>query len=171
MLAVAGRLLPCSGGPPRWPELPDEVKRASPALIDENPQKTKGWYPSPQEQVAVRSIYLVQKRNVHLPMLEVFDLPGNSSSCPRRDVSTVAPQALTLLNSPFATEMARSFAQRLWHEAGGDPAAVVGRGFALALQRPPSADERSDCLAFLKHRSIADLCRMLLNVDEFAYVD
>ena len=171
MLAVAGRLTPYEGGPPVWPALPAEVIQANPAILDDNAEKTKGWYPSPPEKLGVRSIYLVQKRGVHLPMMETFDQPDNALSCPCRAVSTVAPQALTLLNSPFATEMANAFAARIQREIGDDSTAQIDRAFALALQRPPDAGERARCLRFRAERSLPELCRALLNLSEFAYRD
>ncbi len=171
MLAVAGQLVPSEGGPPVWPEVPAEVLQANPAVLDDNAEKTKGWYPSPPEKLGVRSIYLVQKRGLRVPWMETFDLPDNSTSCARRTVSTVAPQALTLLNSPFATEMANAFAARLQREAGDDSAAQIDLAFALALQRPPDADERARCLQFRAERNLPELCRALLNLNEFAYRD
>ena len=171
MLAVAGRLLPSEGGPPVWPEVPEEVLRANPAVLDDNAEKTKGWYPSPPEKLGVRSIFLVQKRTLHVPLMETFDLPDNALSCPRRNVSTVAPQALTLLNSAFAMQMATALADRLQREAGDDPAAQINRAFALALQRAPDADERAACLRFRAARNLPELCRALLNLNEFAYID
>ena len=171
MLAVAGKLLPFEGGAPVWPELPDDVLRANPAVLDDNAEKTKGWYPTPHEKSGVASIFLVQKRGLHVPMMDTFDLPDNSLSCARRNVSTVAPQALTLLNSPFATEMADAFSQRVQREAGDEPAAQIERAFALAFQRPPDAGERASCAQFRQQRSLAELCRALLNVNEFVYVD
>ena len=171
MLSVAGRLQFREGGPPVWPEVPEEILRANPAFLDDNTEKTKGWYPTPHEQTEVRSIFLVQKRTLRVPMMETFDLPDNALSCPRRTVSTVAPQALTLLNSPFATEMAEAFAARLRREVGEDASAQVERGFALALQRAPDAEERAACLRFLAQRSLPELCRAMLNLNEFAYVD
>ena len=171
MLAVAGRLLPCEGGAPVWPELPDEVLRANPAVLDDNAEKTKGWYPTPHEKSGVASIFLVQKRGLHVPMMDTFDLPDNALSCPRRNVSTVAPQALTLLNSPFATEMAQAFAERIQREAGDAPTAQIERAFALSIQRPPDDSECASCSKFLQQRGLAELCRALLNLNEFVYVD
>jgi hypothetical protein len=171
MLAVAGRLQLREGGAPVWPEVPEEILRANPAFLDDNAEKTKGWYPTPHEQTGVRSIFLVQKRTLRVPMMETFDLPDNALSCPRRTVSTVAPQALTLLNSPFATEIAGAFAERLRREAGEDARAQIERAFALALQRAPDDEERRACRRFLAARSLPELCRALLNLNEFAYVD
>lgn len=171
MLAVSGRLTLHAGGPPVWPELPQEVLSSSPGILKENEEKTRGWYPSPHDQTFVRSLYLVQKRSLHLPMLETFDLPDNNLSCGRRLVSTVAPQALTLLNSPFAAEIAQSFAARIQRESGDTGESQVERAFALAFQRPPDAIERTDCTAFLKTHTLAELSRALMNLNEFAYVD
>ena len=171
MLAVSGALREFKGGPPIWPELPKEVLTANPAFLDDNETKTKGWYPSPPGQQGARSVYLVQKRTVRVPFMETFDLPENSTSCARRNVSTVAPQALTLLNDTFAIEMARTFAVRLKREAGDAPRAQVERAFALAFQRAPTSDERARCLDFLQRQSLPALCRALLNLNEFAYLD
>lgn len=170
MLQVAGRLLPCNGGPPVWPELPQEVLN-NPGLLIENEEKTRGWYPSPHENSFVRSIYLVQKRSLRLPMLETFDQPESIISCGRRNVSTAAPQALDLLNSAFATELAQSFADRLLREAGTAPEAQVERAYALALQRQPDAVERAHCVSFLKTHNLHDLCLAMMNLNEFIYVD
>ncbi len=171
LLRVAGRLTPSQGGPPVWPELPEEVLSTSPSALFENDEKTRGWYPSPHEKTFVRSIYLVQKRSLHDPMLDAFDLPDSNLSCACRNTSTVAPQALTLLNSPLMREVAESFASRLQREAGSEPEAQVSRCFALALQRQPESDERTACLAYLHNHGLTELCRSLLNLNEFAYVD
>ncbi|MDB6171611.1 MAG: hypothetical protein JWL59_922 [Chthoniobacteraceae bacterium] len=171
MLAVAGRLHSSAGGPPVWPAVPDELLRANPAVLDDNAEKTKGWYPSSPDQLEVRSLYLVQKRGLRVPLMETFDLPDNALSCPRRNVSTVAPQALTLLNSPFATGLAKAFAERLENEAGVAPDAQVERAFAAALQRAPDEEERLACLRFRAEHGLIELCRALLNLNEFVYVD
>ena len=113
----------------------------------------------------------MQKRGLHVPMMDTFDLPDNALSCPRRNVSTVAPQALTLLNSPFATEMAQAFAERIQREAGDAPTAQIERAFALSIQRPPDDSECASCSKFLQQRGLAELCRALLNLNEFVYVD
>lgn len=171
MLAVSSRLLPTDSGTPIWPELPAEVLKANPAFLDDNAEKTKGWYPTPAEKAPVRSVFLVQKRTVRVPLLETFDLPENANSCARRNVSTVAPQALTLLNSPFAIDAARGLAERIKREAGDDSAAQVDRAFALLLQRTPEADERDAVIRFRQDHSLEELSRAVLNLNEFIYID
>ncbi len=103
--------------------------------------------------------------------METFDLPENSISCARRNVSIVAPQALSLLNSSLTIEAARAMAERVQREAGADAAKQVERAFALTLQRAPQPDERRACLALVQQRNLAELCRALLNVNEFVFVD
>ena len=57
-----------------------------------------------------RSIYLIAKRNLRLPFMEVFDAPDTLVSCPRRESSTHAPQALELLNGDLANQQAEALA-------------------------------------------------------------
>lgn len=171
LLVTAGTLTTKTAGSPIWPELPPEVLQANPAFLDDNSTKTKGWYPSPAAEQDARSVFLVQKKTVRVPFLETFDLPENSTSCARRNASTVAPQAFSLLNSPLAVRLAKSFATRVEEEAGQDPAAQIQRAFAIALQRLPTDRERAACQTLLTKRSLPELCRVLLNVNEFMYID
>jgi hypothetical protein len=106
-----------------------------------------------------------------VPLLEAFDLPENAVPCGRRNVSTVAPQALSLLNSPFAVGVAADFAARVGKEAGNDSVKQIDRAFALAFQRAPEPQERELCLKLFESRSPAELCRAIMNLNEFAYVD
>jgi hypothetical protein len=76
-----------------------------------------------------------------MTMMEVFDGANMSESCARRNVTTVAPQAFTLLNSDFTNTEARHFAARVIELAGPDPARQIDRAFRMALSRPPSREE------------------------------
>jgi hypothetical protein len=147
------------------------VLDSNPAFLDDNPEKTKGWYPSPKAEQYCRSLFLVQKRNTRTPLLESFDLPDNSTSCARRPVSTIAPQALMLLNSSLSIDAAHAFAKRVEQEAGKKPARQVKRAFELALQREPDEVESTACQKLLTERSLPELCRALVNLNEFVYVD
>jgi len=171
LLAVSGLLNGKFDGPPVWPNLPSEILQANPAFLDDNETKTKGWYTSPAAEQPARSIFLVQKRGMKTPLLETFDLPDNQVSCARRAISTVAPQALSLLNSPLAVQAAMGLASRVHSLAGDDPEAQVNLLFQMALQRSPGDLERDGCLALLRRRSLAELCRVVLNLNEFVYLD
>ncbi len=171
LLATSGSLQLVSGGSPVWPDLPAEILQANPAFLDDNATRTKGWYPSPGERQSVRSVFLVQKRTVRVPFMETFDLPENSTSCARRTGSTVAPQALSLLHSPLAVEASQELAKRVRQEVGNEPEAQVRQVFRITLQRAPKPEERDACLRLLRRRSLPELCRALINLNEFAYVD
>ena len=127
-------------------------------------------HPDPNEH-ARRSVYLQVKRSMALPMLQIFDAPDTSASCARRESSTVAPQALAMMNSDFVLNEARAFAERLRRETDGQPASLVDAGWWLALGRAPNSDERRTALDFLARNSLTDLCLMLFNLNEFIYVD
>jgi hypothetical protein len=76
-----------------------------------------------------------------------------------------------LLNSSLAVEASHALAERVEQDAGNDPALQVQRAFELALQRLPDESESSACQRLLTDRSLVELCRALVNINEFAYVD
>lgn len=99
-----------------------------------------------------RSVYLVVKRNMHLPLLKAFDVPDNHGSCARRQVTTTAPQALMLLNGQWTLKKARAFAGRLLTECaeGGDYGRfVIDRAYRLVYGRGPTARETKMAREFL----------------------
>jgi hypothetical protein len=114
-----------------------------------------------------RSLYAQSARSIRTELLSVYDCPDSSLPEPRRVVTTTPLQALTLLNSSFTIDMAEAFARRLTSDQPGDP---VGRGFALAFGRAPSADEREAALRLVKQHGLAALTRGLFNANEFVYV-
>lgn len=171
LLSVSGLLTAKANGAPVWPDLPADVLQANPAFLDDNAEKTKGWYPAPKPEQFCRSLFLVQKRNTRLPLLESFDLPDNSTPCARREASTVAPQAHMLLNGQLTLDVANAFATRVGKEAGSKPEQQVRCAFELALQRLPDEAEAAACEQLLAGRSLVELCRALLNLNEFVYLD
>jgi uncharacterized protein DUF1553 len=173
ILCVSGQMQAHDGGPPVWPTLPPDLAESNPSLKKEaeNDEKTKNWYPSPDDQLNIRSIYLVQKRTVRVPFMETFDLPDNFVSCPMRNVSTVAPQALTLMNGPFVIGASRAFAGRMGSAGGVSPDQQVERAFQLALQRPPLGPERDVARNVAAESGPVELARLLFNLDAFIYVD
>ncbi|HET6423751.1 MAG TPA: DUF1549 and DUF1553 domain-containing protein [Planctomycetaceae bacterium] len=167
ILAVSGELNRKSGGPGVLPPLPPDV--ASTLL--------KGQWPVTKEagEHTRRSIYLFARRNLRLPLLEAYDKPDTNLSCSRRNQSTIAPQALHLLNSEFVRTTARNFAQRVT-EAELSTDARVQEAYRLALGRPPSPPESAAAESLLMSQDDApsgwhNLCHALLNLNEFLYVD
>jgi hypothetical protein len=118
-----------------------------------------------------RSIYLQMKRSLTVPMLQIFDAPDTATSCARRETSTVAPQALALMNSEFTLEQAKHFAARIREEAGDNPEAWVETGWKIAFGRPPTAEERKTVRDYLQRNSLERLCLLIFNMNEFLYAD
>src|SRR4029077_13394475 len=83
------------------------------------------------------------------PMLEVFDLATTQETCPRRDVTTIAPQALSLLNSKLSREWSEALAARVIHDAGPQFPAEMERAYTLMYSRRPDAQENDLALTFL----------------------
>jgi hypothetical protein len=98
-----------------------------------------------------------------------FDCPDAGQAAPRRTVSTTPLQVLNLLNSPFMLQQAGFFAQRLRQEAS-DPAGQVRRGYWLAYQRPPEAEEVTAALALVRAHGLRAFCLALFNTNEFLFV-
>jgi Protein of unknown function (DUF1553) len=117
-----------------------------------------------------RSVYLIAKRNLRPPFLDVFDSPALMTSCGRRQSSTHAPQALELLNGRLSNDLASSFARRLEAECAGDSSKVVSRAFALALGRAPTDRERALALEFLREQPLAEFALAIFNLNGFLYV-
>jgi hypothetical protein len=117
------------------------------------------------------------KRNLRYPLFSLFDAPDRNETCSRRFATTTAPQALTLLNDAIVLGFAKDFAARVMKETGNDAEKVVDRAFALALGRLPTSEERQSMNAFLKNHkgtsaeATTDLCHVLLNLNEFVYID
>jgi hypothetical protein len=114
MLAASGRLNAKAGGPPVMLPLDATLVNAL--------YKPSQWRPAKDiSDYDRRSIYLIVKRNLELPFMQVFDAPDMLVSCPRREVSTHAPQALEMLNGDFANAQAKALSERLLKEAGQIP--------------------------------------------------
>jgi hypothetical protein len=162
MLAVSGQLNPKRFGPAMKPGIPK-------AALEANTDKEKVWQPSDEREASRRSIYAFIKRGLVIPMLETLDLADTVSSCPQRQVTTVAPQALTLFNGDFVNQQSHHFATRLRHEAGPDPKQQITLAWKLALSRAPSPNELSAMLTFLQDQPLEQACRVILNLNEFVY--
>jgi hypothetical protein len=173
MLAAAGQLNLKAGGPSFFPP-------ASREALEGLSKKTDAWGTSPPEEQRRRSIYMMTKRSLLVPLMTTFDFADTTQPCSQRNISTVAPQALALLNNAFVHEQSRALAERVRREAGDEPAVQIDRAWWLALSRGPSASERDAALAHLRDQqahgsqgadALASLCHVLLNLNEFIYVD
>jgi hypothetical protein len=140
VLEVAGDLSLRMYGPSAHPELPDGLGNHA-------------WKPDAKaEDRNRRSIYVLAKRNLRLPLLEAFDLPDMHNSCARRSSTTTAPQALLMLNSEFALGEAKRWAGRLLATNGNttpDDRALISAAYVQAYARKPTAAELDMCAKFI----------------------
>ena len=163
MLAVSGRLNAKLGGPSVMvqidPELIKDLKR---------PQY---WVTTrDRAEHDRRTIYMIYKRNLILPFMQVFDSPDTLLSCARRDQSTHAPQALELLNGTVSNDLAVAFAKRL----AGAPGERVDMAWKLATGRLPNAKERALSLQYLDDpdpSAMTEFALSLFNSNAFLYVN
>ena len=164
MLAVAGELNLAYGG--KSVMLPVEE-----ALVDLLYDPTQWRVPADQAQHRRRSIYLLAKRNLRLPFMEVFDQPPLLTSCARRESSTHAPQSLELLNGSISNELAARFAARLDREAGRDLDDIVSQAYLLTAGRPPTEDEALIARTFLVDNSLREFALAMFNLNSFLYLN
>ena len=123
------------------------------------------------------------RRNLRYPLFEAFDKPDTNASCPRRNTSTIAPQALMLMNSQLTIDSAGILAERLRNECGDDSQKQIDRLFELTTSRKPTEQEATVLVAALERTSageggfpdeksmLADLCLVMFNINEFVYLD
>ena len=172
-------------GPAFKPPIPDEAMQAR-NVTNPYPRNVKD---APENRR--RTIYLFHKRVVQYPLSQAFDAPDAQVSCGRRVNTTVAPQALALLNDPFIRLRAGELAGRLRAEAGGarlragrssrsssvsagDPTRTSSSRRSRSLPtRPIPAAARDPKLPAENARDLAlvDFCQMLFSLNEFLYID
>ena len=160
LLAVSGRLNLQMAGPGVFPPIPKELF-----------QGAAGWNASADaDDHSRRSIYIFARRNLRFPFLEVFDAPDNNLSCPIRERSTTAPQALTLLNADEVLPAAKLTARHLERKSGSTTEQVT-LAYRLVLGRMPSEREMSLSRDFLARYPLEEFCRALFNLNDFVYID
>jgi hypothetical protein len=178
VLSTSGQLNRKAGGRGVFPTLPREV-------LETQSRPGDGWNTSPPAEQGRRSVYVFVKRTLGVPLLDAFDFAGPDKSVATRTTTTIAPQALILLNSSFMEEQSAAFADRLLKE-DRDPAHNVEHAFRLALGRAPTKKERQIALGYLARsksasegltpsladrQALAGLCKLILNLNEFVYID
>ena len=176
MLAVGSRLNMRMGGPSFYPGMSAEA-------LEGLSRKAGDWKSSPADERSRRSIYMMTKRSRLLPLMTTFDFSDTTASCGQRDVTTVAPQALALLNNQFTHAQSEALAKRLAGHAAGT-VEQVKLAWQLAFGRNPSDGELGQAENHLHeqrqhfdgrnnpgHLALASLCHVLLNCNEFIYVD
>jgi mono/diheme cytochrome c family protein len=193
LLSVAGQLSDKQYGPPA-PVAPDEVGQIIVAADNrDSAGRPVGKRASIGEEEFRRSVYVQMRRSMPLGVLEPFDAPVMAPNCEKRACSTVAPQSLLMMNSPFVIEQAEALADRVKQQAGDDPAAQFGLAWQLAFSRSPTDAELQSGIAFLQAQTteltafapanpkspkpdsarlaLANLCQALVSSNAFLYVE
>ncbi len=196
VLTVCGTLNSTMGGPSFVPQMSDEA-------LEGLSRKGNQWKESSSEERSRRSVYMMTKRQRILPMMTAFDFCDSTRPCGKRDVTTVAPQALAMLNNHFIHQQSDSLANRIASEAGDEIGKRVELAWQYVLGREPREEETAMAVQHLREQSerfrawqfqrqsnvdasprelnvkqklpellaLASLCHVLLNTNEFLYVD
>lgn len=188
MLAVSETLNLQMGGPGFKPYIAPEANLA---------RNIKGEsYPKDAADDATtrrRSVYMFHKRLIPYPMFQAFDRPDLMTSCARRQNTTVAPQAMVILNDRFVRAVAGDFA-RLLVKTNGSGAegnrfeleAIIKAAFEASFARLPTDGELEASVQFIASQTkarternekdarlaaLTDYCQSLFGLNEFIYID
>jgi hypothetical protein len=117
-----------------------------------------------------RSVYRFVFRTLPDPFMEALDCPDGSQLTPVRTASVTAVQALSMLNDKFMVRQSQHIAERVERAAAGSEKQVTA-AYRLILGRAPTAKELRSVAAYATRNGLANACRMLLNSNEFVFVD
>ncbi|KAA5547267.1 DUF1553 domain-containing protein [Roseiconus nitratireducens] len=188
MLAASDTLNLQAGGPGFKPYIAPEANLA---------RNIKGeGYPKDAPDDATtrrRSVYMFHKRLIPYPMFQAFDRPDLMTSCAARQNTTVAPQAMVILNDRFVRSVARDFAERLVQSppddslpAKNDLRPMIETAFEISFARLPTETEIETSIQFIESQTrarteretpdprlqaLTDFCQTLFGLNEFIYVD
>jgi mono/diheme cytochrome c family protein len=147
-----------------------DEKMYGPGTLDENSKR--------------RSIYFTMKRSKLIPSLIIFDAPDGTTGVGERPTTTIAPQALHLLNNPQVRSYAHGLAKRIAPDEKVSLEQAIASAYRIMLAREATSDEIKDGLEFLKgqmasyagksdarHLALTDYCQTLMCLNEFVYVE
>ena len=141
LLQATGRLDLRLGGPGFRPPLPKDV-------LDGLSMKSKAWTVSDDAEQARRSLYLYSQRSLAVPLMNTFDACDSTQPCAKRDTTTVAPQALALLNNSLVVKPCEELAEQVQrrHEDLGQQVLAIWKRM---LRREPQVDELQRAMEFV----------------------
>ncbi|MEZ6131768.1 MAG: PSD1 and planctomycete cytochrome C domain-containing protein [Planctomycetaceae bacterium] len=188
MLAVSKTLNLQAGGPGFKPYIAPEANLARNIKGEGYPKNAKD-----DASTRRRSVYMFHKRLIPYPMFQAFDRPDLMTSCARRQNTTVAPQAMVLLNDGFVRSVARDFADSLIRDQadksvpeGSQLQPIIKAAYETSFARLPSESETAASIQFIEAQASArserseqnprvealtDYCQTLFGLNEFIYVD
>jgi len=175
ILTASGRLDLKLGGPSFHAPISNDA-------LEGLSMKSGAYQPSPPEETRRRSIYMFTKRGLGVPLMTVFDTCDTTAPTGRRDVTIVPTQALSLLNNGWVNDEAHAMSRRVLETSATNEGRVKA-AWRYALGRDPGPVERSSGLAHVgellsqpsernsEENAWASLCHVLINSNEFIYVD
>jgi hypothetical protein len=173
VLTINNRISWVQTGPSFYPDVSDDVKAGQSV-------PGKGWGKSAQAEKARRSIYIHIKRSLIPPELSVFDFPETDTSCEARFLTTQAAQAMNMLNGQFMQSQADHFAKELSTRTRSTEDALR-LGVETAYSRPTTSEELERLSLLMKRiqskfgldrdQALREVCLVLLNSNEFLYLD
>ncbi|MBN8418826.1 MAG: DUF1553 domain-containing protein [Verrucomicrobia bacterium] len=162
ILAVSGKLDLAMGGP-SFQDFVIEKPQHSPHYEYQlhDPEDPKSWR---------RSVYRFIVRSQQQPFMTTLDCADPSMRVEKRNESLSPLQALAMMNNGLVVAMAKHFAERVTREAQGLEAQIE-HAFVLALSRSPTADEMMPLLEYAQREGLENTCRVILNLNEFSFVN
>jgi hypothetical protein len=117
-----------------------------------------------------RSVYRFLFRTLPDPLMDALDCPAGDQITPARTNSVTVQQALALWNSAFVLHNAEHLAERLGREANGIDSQIL-LASKLLFGREPTESERTQLTDYATKHGLTNLCRLLLNENEFVFID
>lgn len=162
ILAVAGKLDLTAGGP----SFKDFVVEKP----EHSPHYQYHLHDPEDIKAHRRAVYRFIVRSKQQPFLAALDCADPSLAVDKRNETQTPQQALALLNNKLAVVMAKHFAARV-EKLGATDAERVSAAVRLAFGRDPTAKERDALTAYAKEFGLANACRVILNLNEFVFID
>ncbi|QDT03703.1 Planctomycete cytochrome C [Rubripirellula lacrimiformis] len=188
MLAVSDTLNLQAGGPGFKPYISPEANLARNIQGEGYPKDAKD-----DATTRRRSVYMFHKRLIPYPMFQAFDRPDLMTTCDRRQNTTVAPQAMVILNDRFVRTVAGDFANRLVKTQPGESISaksdlrpIIEQAFEISFARRPTEREIATSIQFIEAQTkartarseqdppieaLTDFCQSLFGLNEFIYID
>jgi len=163
ILQITGKLDLTMGGPP--------VQEF--AMTDPNPPVTPmldyAKFDADAPGGYRRGVYRYIFRTVPDPFMDTLDCADASQLTPARNVSMTALQALAMLNNKFVLRQSGHLAARV--AGAGDVEKQIAATYQLVFARAPKPDELNELTAYASKHGMANVCRLLLNGNEFMFVN
>ncbi|HBJ36383.1 MAG TPA: hypothetical protein DDZ51_16865 [Planctomycetaceae bacterium] len=191
LLAVSGQISYKMSGSP-VPVAPDDVGQIVVAADnrDSAGRPSNKVVPLGEEEFR-RTVYVQVRRSMPLTVLEPFDMPSLAPNCEIRTQSTVAPQSLMMMNSPFVIARMKSMAQQVVQQFGDAPATLFTQAWLRTQGKTPASEDVESGIEFLSGQiehfkstakpdaapdqptidALATLCQALVCSSGFLYVD